>query len=142
MTTVQKSDSTDSIALIIEVLFGIFGALGIGWLYAGNVSMGVVALIGYLVFLFLEGIAIALTGGLAACVVVPVNLAIIVISGFKARDYVRNTGARGNFAYVVLALIVPFVLVCGSLAALTIAAPTIDSIFNDIVRELGVTPVP
>lgn len=142
MTTVQKSDSTDSVSMIVEILFGLFGVLGIGWLYAGNVGTGVVALIGYLVLIFIEGVGIALTSGLAACLVVPVNLAIIVISGFKVRDYVRNTGAGGNIAYVVLALIVPVVLVCGSILALSLAGPAIDSIFNEIIRELEMTPVP
>jgi hypothetical protein len=128
--------------MIVEILFGLFGVLGIGWLYAGNVGTGVVALIGYLLLIFIEGVGITLTGGLAACIVVPVNLAIIIISGFKARDYVRNTGASGNVAYVVVALIVPVVLVCGSILALSLAGPAIDSVFNEIIRELEMTPVP
>lgn len=138
MATVRRSDSTDTVALILELLFGLFGLLGMGWLYAGNLAMGAAAFFGYLVLLLLEGVAIALTGGLAACAAIPFNLALVVVSGFKARDHARNTAAQGSFVYVAFFLIVPVVVVCGSIFVLWLASPTIENLFDEIVRRVVV----
>ncbi len=45
-----KSKST---ALVLEVVAGLFGFLGIGWIYAGETQKGVLILIGNLVVQFL-----------------------------------------------------------------------------------------
>ena len=114
-----KSDSSDSIAMLLEIIFGFFGILGMGWLYAGNFVVAIAATIGFLIVFLLE-IAISIgTLGFAACCFVPINLAIIVMSGLKARDYVRNTGAHGSILYVIIAVIIGAVIICGGIVLLT-----------------------
>ena len=142
VTTIQKNDSTDSIALIVEILFGFFGVLGIGWFYAGNLAIGAAALIGYFLLIILESLLIVFTGGLAACLIIPVNLAVVIISGFKARDYVRNVGVRGNFIYPLAALAIPIIFACGFLVVLTLSGPMINDVFEGIVTGLEATPFP
>jgi hypothetical protein len=116
----KQSDSTDTITLILEIVFGFFGILGTGWLYAGNVAVGIAALIGYLILIAVETVGAVLTCGAAACLVIPLNIAIVVISGIKARDYVRNTGAQGNAVYLILGVVGGIVLLCVGAAALTL----------------------
>jgi hypothetical protein len=109
----KRSDSSDTIAMILEIVFGLFGILGIGWLYAGNwlVAFGVFG--GFIVLVFIElGIATA-TLGFASCVIVPLNIAIAAISGLRARDYVRNSGATGSIAYVIIGVIIGVTILCG-----------------------------
>lgn len=142
MTTFEKSDSTDTIALVLELVFGIFGILGTGWLYAGNVAVGLALLFGFFILLIGEAIGVALTAGLVACFLIPVNICIAVVSAFKARDHVRNTSARGHLLYAVLGLALPLIVACGSIAFLTLSAPAIDSVFNEIIRGLEMTPSP
>lgn len=120
MTNLKQSDSSDSIALILEIVFGFFGILGTGWLYAGNITIGLAALIGYLVLIGIETAGIFVTFGLAGCIVVPLNIAIVVVSGIKARDYVRNTGAQGNALYVVLGVAGGLLVLCLGFAAITL----------------------
>lgn len=109
------SDSSDTIAMMLEIIFGMFGMLGLGWLYAGNIPIAIAAFIGFIIVAFIEIAVVAATLGLAACLILPINLAIAVFSGLKARDYVRNTGAHGSIIYVILALILGLILLCGGL---------------------------
>ncbi|HSM58461.1 MAG TPA: hypothetical protein VK879_20065 [Candidatus Sulfomarinibacteraceae bacterium] len=126
----QKSDSTDSIAMIIEIIFGIFGVLGMGWLYAGNIAVGVAAFLGFLILIGLEFVGLFVTFGIAACLIIPVNIAIAAISGIKVRDYVRNTGAQGNVLYVIIAAVGGPLLACGALFLLTMLLGGIGAVFE------------
>jgi hypothetical protein len=109
----RPSDSSDTIAMMLEIIFGFFGILGMGWLYAGNIPIAVLAFVGFLVVVFIEMAIATATLGIAACLIVPFNLAVAVISGLKARDHVRNTGARGSIAYVILGIVLGVVVICG-----------------------------
>jgi hypothetical protein len=109
----RPSDSSDTIAMILEILFGFFGIMGMGWLYAGNVTVAVVLFVGFLVVAFIEMAIGTATLGIAACLIVPFNLAVAIISGLRARDHVRNTGANGSIVYVILAIVVGAVVICG-----------------------------
>ena len=106
------SDSTDTIAMIIEIVFGLFGLLGLGWLYVGNFVLSIAILIGYWVLLAIEGVIIAFSGGLCGCLFLPLNIVLIVVSGIKVRDYVRRTGASGSILYVIVALALALLLLC------------------------------
>ena len=109
------SDSSDTIAMMLEIVFGFFGIMGMGWLYAGNIPVAVMAFVGFLIVAFIEmGIATA-TLGIAACLIIPFNLAVAIVSGLRARDFVRNTGAHGSVIYVVLGIVVGAVIICGGL---------------------------
>ena len=109
----SSSDSSDTIAMMLEIVFGIFGILGMGWLYAGNIPVAIGAFVGFLILAFIEMAIATLTLGLAACFILPVNLSIAVVSGIKARDYVRNTGAHGSVMYVILGIVLGVIVLCG-----------------------------
>ena len=109
----QPRDSTDSIAMILEIIFGIFGLMGMGWLYAGNILTAVLIFIGFTILLVIEGVLSALTGGICACLAFPVNIAVAVVSGLRVQDYVRRTNARGSIVYVIIAGLIGFVVLCG-----------------------------
>lgn len=99
-------DSTDTITMIIEIVFGIFGLMGMGWLYAGQFLYSGLIFGGFLVLLLIETVIIAITGGLCACLALPLNIVIAVVSGLRARDYVRQTGAKGSILYLIIGALV------------------------------------
>lgn len=105
-------DSTDMIALVIEIIFGFFGLLGMGWLYAGNFVNAIVIFIGYWILVGIEVFVTTLTAGICGCLVIPLNLVLIIVSGIKVRDYVRQTGAKGSVMYVIIATVLALLLVC------------------------------
>jgi pSer/pThr/pTyr-binding forkhead associated (FHA) protein len=100
-----KTDSTDTITQFIETIFGIFGLVGVGWLYVGNFKRGFATLIGFMVLLMIEIPIIIFSAGLCGCIIWPLNISAVVISGLQARDYVRQTGAKGTVLNVVLAVV-------------------------------------
>lgn len=124
-TPSYPSDSSDTIAMVLEIIFGIFGILGMGWLYAGNIPVAIAVFIGFIIVAFVELAIATVTLGTAACCIIPINIAIAIISGLRARDYVRNSGARGSILYVVIGVVVGGSIFCigavvifGGLAAL------------------------
>ncbi|MCZ7672064.1 MAG: hypothetical protein M5U34_35530 [Chloroflexi bacterium] len=124
----SPSDSSDTIALMLEIIFGVFGILGMGWLYAGNIPIAIVAFWGFIIIVFIEFAIVTATLGIAACVILPINLAIVVISGLRARDYVRNSGAHGSIVYVILAIVLGLVILCGGSILLFGGLAALDSI--------------
>ena len=70
------------IALILEIIPGLLGFPGFGWIYAGNVARGIATLIGYWLLVGVEFLLGSLfsvvTLGLGTCIVVP---AVIVMNG-------------------------------------------------------------
>jgi len=111
----SRSDSSDTIAMVLEIIFGIFGILGMGWLYAGNIAIAIAAFVGFIIVAFIELAIATATLGFAGCFILPFNIAVAVISGLKARDYVRNTGAHGSILYVIVAVVLGAIVLCGGL---------------------------
>ena len=101
----DSSESTDTIALIIEIVFGLFGILGVGWLYAGNFVAALLVFVGFMVLVAIEAFLAFVTFGLAACFIAPLNIAVAIISGLRVRDYVRETGAKGAFGNLLFVLV-------------------------------------
>ncbi len=106
------SDSTDVIALVIEIIFGFFGLLGMGWLYAGNFINAIVIFIGYWILIGIEVFLTTITAGICGCLVIPLDIVLVVVSGIKVRDYVRKTSAKGSVMYVIIATVFALLLVC------------------------------
>lgn len=90
-----------------------------GWLYAGNILVSVLCFVGFMILVFVEAAVVGVTLGLGACLIIPFNLAIGVVSGLRVRDYVRNSGAKGSLIYLILGLVGGGVLICRGLFALT-----------------------
>ena len=78
------------VATILEVLPGLFGFLGIGWLYAGNTAAGIVWLIGFLFWTFIATILSIATGGFGVICWLPISVGLIVISVISLNKYMRN----------------------------------------------------
>lgn len=117
-----RADSTDTVAMVIEIIFGLFGVMGMGWIYVGNFPVGIGLFIGWLIVVliaFLSPTLIsALTLGLGVvtycCLVFlpPAGIAAAIVSGIRVKDYVRNTGARGSALYLIIAAVIGFTLIC------------------------------
>ncbi len=87
-----------NLAFLLELL-GYVGFLGIGHLYAGNIIGGAILLLfgwGIAIFLFKIGVILSIfTLGLGLCLIVPLFLAVPLISGFWARRIAnRNNAVR------------------------------------------------
>ena len=79
--------------LLLEILPGLFGFLGIGWLWAGETGIGIALLLGYWVFLFSEGLFIVFSFGLLLFCCAPLNLAVLLASGFLLQKRLRDRQA-------------------------------------------------
>jgi hypothetical protein len=133
-------DSTDTIAMVIEIVFGVFGLMGMGWLYVGNFLYAALIFIGFVILLTIEVVLITLTAGFCACVAFPLNLVIVIVSGLRVRDYVQRTGAKGSVLYVVIAAVVGFLLLCGLGTLLFLilgAVGSLSPMLEDLMRELS-----
>lgn len=79
-----------SIALILEILPGLFGLLGFGWIYSENINTGIMWLVSVLVW---DAIAIfisVLTGGFGCFCTLPINVALIAISASSLNSYTKQ----------------------------------------------------
>ncbi len=79
-----------STALILEILPGLFGLLGFGWLYAGHTNRGLAWLIGVLVWDVVAVVLALVTVGFGLLCTVPVNLALIAISASRLNLYTKQ----------------------------------------------------
>jgi hypothetical protein len=77
--------------LLLE-LIGIFGFLGIGWLWAGETAIGIALLIGFWVFL---GIEIFLSIFLIGLCLLPLNVIIPIASAFLLQKRLKERQALG-----------------------------------------------
>ncbi len=69
-----------STPVIIEVIGGLFGFYGIGWLVGGYAFTGVMLLVGSLVLAGLWAIVTIATVGVGLFCIIPIDLAILVTS--------------------------------------------------------------
>jgi hypothetical protein len=85
-------------AILLEVIPAILGVFGLGWLYAGNRSIGLVWLIGMLIWdAFVVGSAL-FTGGAALYITLPISVLMIFITFITLNNYLgRNQDAFGFY---------------------------------------------
>jgi hypothetical protein len=79
-----------SLALILEILPGLFGLLGFGWIYSGNTNAGVLWLLGVLVWDIMAIVIMVLTAGFGCICTVPVNLVLVAISASSLNNYTKQ----------------------------------------------------
>ena len=79
-----------SMGLILEILPGLFGIFGIGWIYAGETNTGVLILIGGLVMMFIFVTANVLSAGICCFGTIPIQLAVLAISTIKLNDFMKQ----------------------------------------------------
>ena len=80
--------STGTIALVLEIVFALFGVMGVGNIYAKRVGLGIGLMIAWWVFLGVATAIIMATLGIAAVCLGPIGLAGPIISGIMVRSYV------------------------------------------------------
>lgn len=90
MYTPPRPTKDRTAALLIEAIPAFFGFFGFGWMYIGNIGVGLIWLLGVFFWACIAGIAIALTGGIALVCVCPINLALLGISVFSLYGYTKN----------------------------------------------------
>jgi hypothetical protein len=78
------------IALVIEILPGLFGLLGFGWIYAGNTTAGILWLGGVLVWDIIVILLSMLTAGLICFISVPINLVLVAVSASLLNSYTKQ----------------------------------------------------
>lgn len=83
-----------STALVIELVGTLFGFMGLGWLYAGHTSPGIIALVAWLVVVIVAVVITVLTGGLFACLWLPVQVVAAIVSGLMVKQAVERDNAR------------------------------------------------
>jgi hypothetical protein len=79
-----------TIALLLEIGGGVFGFLGIGWLYAGNTTAGILWLAGMLIGSCLAVVVDIVTFGAFLCVHIPLWLVAVAVSGYLLYNYTRQ----------------------------------------------------
>jgi hypothetical protein len=77
-------------ALVLEILLGLFGLFGIGWMYSGNTTVGILLLTGVMIWNCIALSSIILTGGFACICTIPVNLILVAISATLLNSYIKR----------------------------------------------------
>lgn len=123
-----ETEGAASIALWLEILFGIFGLLGIGHVYTGQMALGIVVMVAWWLYIGVATTISVVTFGLGACLFVPLHFAIPIISGIQARTYMKQRGGTGSWQSVgmvagggcllVIIAIVVFMVFMGGLGVL------------------------
>jgi len=78
------------IALILEILPGLFGVFGFGWIYSGNTSTGILWLVGTFFWIVIAAVIIALSAGIGFCCVAPFSIMILAISVSSLNTYTKQ----------------------------------------------------
>jgi hypothetical protein len=97
-----ETEGAATIALVVEMVFGWFSVLGIGHVYGGRTALGIGLMIGWWVFIGFGSFIASITFGIAACLLVPLYIAVPIISGIQARTYLKTSGATGSWQSVAL----------------------------------------
>jgi hypothetical protein len=128
----QSSPETEgaaTTAMWLEIIFGIFSLLGVGHVYSGRTALGIALMVGWWVYIGVASFLSTITLGFAACLFVPLFIAVPIISGVQARTYTQRVGGKGRWEsvglvagggclLVILAIVgfVVFVVMAGSLS--------------------------
>jgi hypothetical protein len=85
-------------AILLEILPAFLGVFGIGWIYAGNKSIGLLWLIGMLIWDVFGILAALFTGGMTLSITIPINLLMVVITFISLYNFMhRNPDAFGFY---------------------------------------------
>ena len=79
-----------SLGLILEILPGLFGFLGFGWIYSGETNKGITWLVSVLVWDFAAVFIVAFTAGFGLCVTIPVNIVLVAVSASSLNTHMQQ----------------------------------------------------
>jgi len=89
-------------ALLLEMIFGFFGLLGVGHIYADCIVLGIVLMVVWWLYVAIAVVISSITFGIAACIFGPLYIVVPVISGIYARTHVLKQGKTGSWSSVAL----------------------------------------
>jgi hypothetical protein len=97
----QSSPETEraaTTAMWLEIIFGVFGFLGIGHIYSGRTALGIVWMIGWWVYIAITTIVLwTISPVFAVFICGPLGLAIPIISGIQAHTHLHSVGGNGRW---------------------------------------------
>ena len=88
--TYAKPAKDPNIALLIELVGTLFGFMGLGWIYAGDTTHGIIALVLWLIVVIVSAVISILTGGFFACLWLPAQIVAAIISGLLVKQRVER----------------------------------------------------
>ena len=77
-------------AFVLEIVLGLFGFLGIGWVYAGRVPLGLILLVGWWLVVASGFGGSLLSGGLGFCLWLPVHIVAPFVSAMLVKSEVEK----------------------------------------------------
>jgi TM2 domain-containing membrane protein YozV len=86
----QQKDS--GLALILEILPGLFGFLGIGYMYAGYTTRGILQLVGWWIILAIAFVISAATAGIGFLCFAPFAIGVPIVSGLLLKERMKQGG--------------------------------------------------
>jgi hypothetical protein len=86
----QRPTKDRGVALILEILPGMFGFLGFGWIYSGNTTAGVIWLICFFAWTVFAAIIDVVTVGIFLLCSLPISIACIAFSAIRLNSYTRK----------------------------------------------------
>jgi hypothetical protein len=85
-------------AFVLEVVLGLIGFMGVGWMYSGQLAVGVILLVGWWIGMAVGLGGSALTLGAGCCLWIPVQLVAPFISAIILRNQLqKQTPFRSTF---------------------------------------------
>lgn len=85
--SISASGKSQGTAMILEIVGGLFGIFGLGWIYVGDTNRGYSWLVGMLVWDFVAAIIIMVTAGFGCFVTVPVSILALFMSATALNAY-------------------------------------------------------
>ncbi len=79
-----------STALVLEILPGLFGLLGFGWIYAGETGKGVTWLIGFFIWSVVGAVIATLTAFIGCLCVLPISGFLIYMSASRLSAFAKS----------------------------------------------------
>jgi hypothetical protein len=122
--TNPETEGAGTIALWLEIIFGIFSLLGVGHVYSGRILLGIILMVVWWIYISVTALFSSLTFGVGACICIPLYFIVPIISGIQARTYIKKTGGKGSWQsvafvagggclLVIIALIMIIILLTG-----------------------------
>ncbi len=92
VTVVNTANTTNNTPLILEVILSLFGIYGVGWLMAGETTVGIILLIGSLFYWAVDFVLAITVVGL--CLLVPLVIATIVTNAILLSKTLKRKASQ------------------------------------------------
>ncbi len=79
-----------SLAIILEVVPGLFGFLGFGWIYSGFTGAGIAWLVGFLLWNLIALVICVFTAGIGCLCTLPINLVVLIASVIALNSQIQK----------------------------------------------------